>query len=166
MTMFEELYALATTATLTMTLSADEVTGRLTVNVVPRPRKDAGEPALTQALSLTATPQEFDTGFVEALRGYRSVRQSLEKQAQATRDVITAAQVAAVKRAGDAKAKAHVARPAASTKSAPAVSVHTAPQEDDDEDIGSDDDTGDKAPPRVAATNPVEPGGPSFDLFG
>ena len=162
MTMFEELYALATTATLTMTLSADEATGRLTVNVIPRPRKDAGEPALTQALSLTATPQEFDTGFVEALRGYRSVRQSLEQQAQATRDVISAAQAAAVKRAGDAKAKAHGARTAASTKSAPTASA----QEDENDVVGSDDDTGGEAPPRVAATTPVEPGGPSFDLFG
>jgi PRTRC genetic system protein E len=81
MTMFEELYALATTATLTMSLSADAACGRLTVNVVPRPRQGAGEPALTQALSLTVTPQEFDAGFVEALRRYRAVRQEQKGRA-------------------------------------------------------------------------------------
>ena len=35
MTMFEELFALATSATLTMVLSADEKTGRMTINVIP-----------------------------------------------------------------------------------------------------------------------------------
>ena len=44
MTMFEELFALACSATLTMTVSADEKSGRLTVNVIPKPRQDAGEP--------------------------------------------------------------------------------------------------------------------------
>ena len=91
MTMFEELFALACSATLTMTVSADEKSGRLTVNVIPKPRQDAGEAALTQPLSLTATPQEFDAGFIEALRGYREVRQSLAQQAEATKEVIEAA---------------------------------------------------------------------------
>lgn len=50
MTMFEELFALACSATLTMTVSADEKSGRLTVNVIPRPRQDAGEPGLTSTL--------------------------------------------------------------------------------------------------------------------
>ena len=56
MTMFEELFALATSATLTMVLSADEKTGRMTINVIPKPKKDVDEAALTKALSLTATP--------------------------------------------------------------------------------------------------------------
>jgi len=60
MTMFEELHALATSATLTMIVSADDKTGRMTVHVIPKPKKDVDEPALTKALSLTATPQEFD----------------------------------------------------------------------------------------------------------
>lgn len=77
MTMFEELFALACSATLTMTVSADEQTGHLTVNVIPQRKPDAGETALAQPLSLTATLQEFDAGFIEALRGYREVRHSL-----------------------------------------------------------------------------------------
>ena len=38
MTMFRELYALASAATLTMIVSADEKTGRLTVSVLPNPK--------------------------------------------------------------------------------------------------------------------------------
>lgn len=99
MTMFEELYALATSTTLTMLLSADEKTGRMTINVIPKPKKD-DEPALTKALSLTATPAEFDAGFVEVLKGYREVRQSLAKQAEATQEVLQAAKAASAKKAG------------------------------------------------------------------
>jgi PRTRC genetic system protein E len=92
MTMFEELFALATSATLTMVLSADEKTGRMTINVIPKPKKDVDEAALTKALSLTATPAEFDAGFVDVLKGYREVRQSLAEQAEATQEVLQAAQ--------------------------------------------------------------------------
>ena len=59
MTMFEELYALAASATLTMVISADDKSGRMTINVIPKPKKDVDEPALTKALSLTATPEEI-----------------------------------------------------------------------------------------------------------
>ena len=57
----------------------------------PRVAPKAAEPALAQPLSLTATPQEFDTGFIDALRGFREVRQSLAQQAEATKEVIEAA---------------------------------------------------------------------------
>jgi PRTRC genetic system protein E len=70
MTMFRELYALASNATLTMVVSADEKTGKLTVSVLPTPKMDKGEVALSKDLTLTATPEEFDEGFIEALRGY------------------------------------------------------------------------------------------------
>lgn len=113
MTLFEELYALALTATLTMTVSADEKSGRLTLNVIPKPRKDVSEPTLTQPLSLTATPQEFDDGFIAALTGYREVRQSLAQQAEATKEVIEAAKAASVKKASEAVSKA--ANPGAAT---------------------------------------------------
>ena len=52
MTMFTELYALATTATLSMVISADEKRGTLTISVMPKPKKDVGEPALTKDLTL------------------------------------------------------------------------------------------------------------------
>lgn len=106
MTMFEELYALATGTTLTLVLSTDEKTGRMTINVIPRPKKDVDEPALTKELSLTATPAEFDAGFVDVLKGYREVRQSLTEQAEATQEVLQAAKAASAKKAGEAMAKA------------------------------------------------------------
>ncbi|MDR2032810.1 MAG: PRTRC system protein E [Azoarcus sp.] len=91
MTMFEELYALAAEATLAMTISADEKTGRMTINVMPTPKEGAADTALRRALSLSATPAEFDEGFVAALRGYRKVRESLAEQWAATREVLEAA---------------------------------------------------------------------------
>lgn len=163
MTMFEELFALACSATLTMTVSADEKSGRLTVNVIPKPRQDAGEPALAQPLSLTATPQEFDAGFIDALRGYREVRRSLAQQAEATKEVIEAAKAASVKKASDATAKAAAPNPSAA-KPAPAstaaTTVSPALQDDDDGADGGD------AAPQAATVGVAAGSGESFDLFG
>ena len=110
MTMFTELYALATTATLSMVISADEKRRTLTISVMPKPKKDAGEPALTKDLTLTATPAEFDDGFVAALKGYREARTGLIEQAEATKEVLQAAKEAAAKKAAEATTK--VSKPA------------------------------------------------------
>ncbi|MET3135563.1 PRTRC genetic system protein E [Oxalobacteraceae bacterium GrIS 1.11] len=106
MTMFQELYALATSATLTMIVSADEKTGKLTISVLPKPRKDVGEAALTKDLTLTASPEDFDAGFVQALQGYREARASLTEQAEATCEVLQAAKSVCAKMASEAVAKA------------------------------------------------------------
>lgn len=127
MTMFEELYALATSATLAMVVSADEKTGRLTINVVPRPKKDTGEPALTKDLSLTATPAEFDAGFVDALKGYRETRASLAEQAEATQEVLQAAKTASARKAGEAMTKATKPVPATTKAKPPAAPQTRAP---------------------------------------
>ena len=155
MTMFEELHALAISATLTMIVSADEKTGRMTVHVIPKPKKDVDEPALTKALSLTATPQELDAGFIEALRGYREVRHSLAEQAEATKEVLEAAKLASVKKAGDAASKA--AKPAASARTTPASAATAIPMAND----AADDEVENKSAGSAATT-----GGPSLDLFG
>ncbi|AEF88842.1 PRTRC system protein E [Delftia sp. Cs1-4] len=162
MTMFEELFALACGAALTMTVSADEKSGRLTVNVIPKPRHDAGEPALAQPLSLTATPQEFDTGFIEALRGYREVRTSLAQQAEATKEVIEAAKAASVKKASDATAKAAAPKPA-SAKPVPSATAGPSPQADDG-DGGEGEEGGADGTPQAGAASGGS--GDSFDLFG
>lgn len=162
MTMFEELFALATSATLMMTLSADEKSGRLTINIIPKPRTDAGEPALAQPLSLTATPAEFDAGFIEALRGYREVRQSLAQQAEATKEVIEAAKAASVKKASTATAKVAAPAPATPVAKAAAQPQHAVADALDEEDEGASAGTG--APASTAAAAPA--GGESFDLFG
>lgn len=159
MTMFEELFALTCSATLTMTVSADEKSGCLTVNVIPKPRQDAGEAALTQPLSLTATPQEFDAGFIEALRGYREVRQSLAQQAEATKEVIEAAKAASVKKASDATVKAGASK-AAAANPAPATTALVSGDAVDD----GEDDAAQAATAGVATATAA--GGDSFDLFG
>src|SRR6476661_944700 len=106
MTMFRELYALASAATLTMIVSADEETGKLTVSVLPKPKKGVDEPGLTKDLTLTATPEEFDAGLIEALRGYREGRESLAEQAAATNKVLEAAKTLSAKRASEATSRA------------------------------------------------------------
>ncbi len=155
MTMFEELHALAISATLTMIVSADEKTGRMTVHVIPKPKKDVDEPALTKALSLTATPQELDAGFVQALRGYREVRHSLAEQVEATKEVLEAAKLASVKKAGDAASKA--AKPAASARTTPATVATAIPTAND----AADDEVENESAAPTATT-----GSPSLDLFG
>lgn len=113
-------------------------------------------------MSLTATPQEFDAGFIDALRGYREVRQSLAQQAEATKEVLEAAKAASVKKASDATTKAGTPKSAASTadhaKPAPAM-----PARKHGDDDGPDD--GAPASETVAAAVATA-GGESFDLFG
>ena len=127
MTMFTELYELATTATLSMVISADEKRGTLTISVMPKPKKDMGEPALTKDLTLTATPAEFDGGFVAALISYREARAGLIEQAEATKEVLDAAKEAAAKKAAEATTKA--SRPAAKLTATP---PSAADQDDND----------------------------------
>lgn len=168
MTMFEELFALACSATLTMTVSADEKSGRLTVNVIPKAKPDAGEPALAQPLSLTATPQEFDAGFIDALRGYREVRSSLAQQAEATKEVIEAAKAASVKKASEAttnaakvSAKPVPAKPAPAAAAASATSASAVVQAPG----AADEDAEDSQVPTTAGAE-AGGGGESYDLFG
>lgn len=158
MSMFEELYALATSATLTLILSADEKTGRMTINVIPKPRKDVGEAALTKALSLTATPAEFEAEFVGVLKDYRETRQSLAEQAEATQEVLLAAKSASAKKAGEAMTKA--TRPASTAVATKAPVVPQASEQDNRDD--GEDESGADMPQQAAATA----GGASYDLFG
>jgi len=163
MTMFQELYALATGATLTMIVSADDKTGKLTISVLPKPKKDIGEVALTKDLTLTASPAEFDDGFVQALRGYREVRASLSEQAEATREVLDAAKSASAKKATEAIAKASKsAKPTASVKAAAQSDEHDDNDDGDDGD-GEAENTSNPNPAEQAAA-PVE--GESMSLFG
>ena len=87
MSMFKELYQLALGATLTMTVSADEKQGKLTINVIPKPKTEAGEAALNTPLTLTASPEEFDADFIAALTGFRVAHTSLTQQALVTQEV-------------------------------------------------------------------------------
>lgn len=182
MAMFEELYALALGACLTLTISADEKTGRMTVNVIPKARKNVDESALSQPLSLTATPQEFDAEFIDALRGFREVHQSLAKQAEATKEVIEAARSASVKKASDATSKASkpattaskaaTSAPASKTAQPPSASASGGGQLgfDDGADEADDADGQGQEGAGVAAGGEaggaVPAAGDSYDLFG
>lgn len=157
MSMFAELYALATSATLAMVISADDKTGKLTINVVPKPRKDMDEPVLTQALSLTATPAEFDADFVTTLKDYREARQSLIEQAEATQEVLQAAKAASAKKASEAMTKAAKPAPAVAMAKVPMASTAGTPGELDEDGAAGD------APPQPLTT---ASGGDAFDLFG
>src|SRR5512132_4128822 len=97
-----------------MVVSADDKHGTLTISVMPKPKKDVGEPALTKDLTLTATPAEFDDGFVAALKGYREVRAGLIEQAEVTKEVLQAAKKAA---AAATKAAKPVPKPSATPSS-------------------------------------------------
>ena len=158
MSMFQELFSLAAGASLTLTLSADAKTGRMTINVIPRPHKDGDEPALAKALSLTATPQEFDEGFVAALQGYSEARQSLADQVEATREVLEAAKLASVKKATDANAKARADKPMPTQKPA----VPSAPPLGPASDTDIDEHHPSPDLPRVQAQGVGE----EADLFG
>ena len=136
MTMFQELYALATTATLTMIVSADEKTGKLTISVLPKPKKDMGEPALTKDLTLTASPEEFDAGFVPALQGYREVRDSLAEQADATREVLEAAKSVSAKKATEAMTKA--SKSSITAKPVPSTTAGESGGDDDEGELAAD----------------------------
>ena len=151
MTMFTELYALATTATLSMVISADEKRRTLTISVMPKPKKDAGEPALTKDLTLTATPAEFDDGFVAALKGYREARAGLIEQAEVTKEVLQAAKEAAAKKAAEATTKA----------SKPAVKPATPTSMDDGDEDGADEAGGASQTTEAQTTVGAQP-----NLFG
>lgn len=161
MSMFKELYELALGTTLTLTISADERKGRMTVNVVPKPRDDAGEPALSTPLILTAMPEEFDADFVTVLAGYRTSHASLVQQAQVTQELLDAAKAASAKKATNAVAKAQgrSAPPSAAAKRATGSAPASEPDAGDD-DAGADDTEADASATTPVASNP-EP-----QLFG
>lgn len=140
--MFHELFQLSTKATLAMTVSADPSTGLMTINVIPKPKEDHGEPALATPLSLTATPDEFQAEFVNVLTGYRQKRDSLAAQAEVTNELLAAAKDASAKKGTTAVAKASSPKPAGKAQ---AVRVASEDQHDD----ADDDKTG--APPAPSA---------------
>ncbi|WBS00129.1 PRTRC system protein E [Pseudoduganella sp. SL102] len=107
MGMFTELYPLAVTTRLAMLVSADAERRVMTISVMPRPTQDATAKLATD-LTLTATPEDFDAGFIEALTGYRVKLVPLLEQAAAAGRAIEAAHVNPPKqpKAADKPAKA------------------------------------------------------------
>lgn len=159
MTMFEQLYALAKTATLSMIISADDTSGKMTISIAPKPKKDTGEAALTKDLTLTATPAEFDADFIAALTGYREKRQSLIEQADATNEVLNAAKAASAKKATDAVTKA-------SKTTDRKASVASESLDDDDEGAGGDEHNNSQPTKISNAPAAQDSGNGELNLFG
>ena len=109
--LFSRLYELAKGVPLTMLITANVSAGKLTVTVLPKPEDEGGETALRTPLSLSATPEELDAGFVGALESYTEARTSLAEQVNATTEVLKAATSAQANKGAAAIRKA--AKPAA-----------------------------------------------------
>ena len=161
MTLFHQLFQLAQSAALTMTISADVGDGRRTNNDVPRPKTDRKEPALTTALSLTATPDEFDADFVRVLSTYRATRQSLAEQAEATNEVLAAAQQVSARRGATAASKAAAPARGAGNPARGAAAV-----EPDGDDHESDGEAGADTPACATETPAAAPAQVEPQLFG
>lgn len=154
--MFMELFELARSAPLTMVVSADAASRRMTVVVMPKPGAES-EPALATPLALTATPEEFDGGFVAALANYREEHRSLAEQAAATAEVLAAAREASLKKGASAS------KPVAKPAKAPAPAAV---------DEGGSDEDGDEGGATVTAAAGASPadavpaGDGTLNLFG
>jgi PRTRC genetic system protein E len=127
--MFQELFELAKTTTLMMSVSADAGAGTLTLNIVPKHKGPSDAPALATPLSLTATPEEFERDFPACLTGYTATRASLVEQAAAANAVIEAAKQAQVEKASKAQSKPPATKAPTPAKAAQAfVAASTAAQ--------------------------------------
>ncbi len=129
--MFKELFPMAAKGSFSLLLSADEGSGLMTVVVVPK-TSDSGKdvPALAMPLKLTATAEELDAGFVQALASYATRRTSLDEQVAATNEVLDAARAASVKKGAEAVTKAG-AKSAPRTAARPVADAGDADHDDD-----------------------------------
>lgn len=133
---FTKLFDLARQSPVVLTVTADATNETMTVVVTPKVGKDVADPALKQQLSLSGTPDEFDSGFFGLIEGYTGARKSLIEQAEATAEVLAAAKQAQIAKASSAAAKGSGkagAKPASKPDAAVAQPAATAPTDTDDE---------------------------------
>ena len=81
MSLFTELYALTKSRRFAMIVSSDHNTGLMTISVMPRALNEA-DGKYCKDLTLTATPEDFDTDFVAAVSDYRCKLAPLLEQAK------------------------------------------------------------------------------------
>jgi len=164
--MFKELFPMAAKGPFSLLLSADESSGLMTVVVVPK-TSDSGRdvPALAMPLKLTATAEELEAGFVQALASYATRRTSLDEQVAATNEVLDAARAASVKKGAEAVTKAGAkAAPRASAR--PVAGAGNAEHDDDGDGSAVEEaSTPASGDTETKATTPVGGAGVP-DLFG
>lgn len=155
MHLFHELFALSKDATLSMLVTSDQAAGTLTISVLPRPRAPLDQPALSKDLTLTGTPDEFVADFVSALTGYRTGRETLRQQAEATHAALQAAQADS---ADSANAAAHDPNKAgkAAVKRAPPAAQATMVTPATPNTVVT------PSAPNAPATNPSDPSEPDM----
>lgn len=165
--MFKELFPMAAKGAFSLLLSADEGSSLMTVVVVPK-TSDSGKdvPALAMPLKLTATAEELDAGFVQALASYATRRTSLDEQVAATNEVLDAARAASVKKGAEAVTKAG-AKSTTRTAARPVTDAGDAEHDDDDGDGSAVDGASTPAPVDTEPKAATPVGGAGMpDLFG
>ena len=164
--MFKELFPMATRGAFSLLLSADEANGLMTVVVVPKTTDNGKEvPALAVPLKLTATPEELDAGFVQAVASYATARTSLDEQVAATNEVLEAAKAASVKKGADALSKAGAKAAPKGAHKPMAASSEPVESDDDGDASGGDEDA--QAAPSGESNKPAPASGATVpDLFG
>ena len=140
-------------------LISPEGEDKLRVFILPAtataPQGAEPEEALRQPLSLCATPEELDAGFVGAVSGYTAAMTTLQQQVNDTLAVIDAAKKTQQKRAANALT-GKAGAPKASGAS-PGFKPNIASSDDDGDDGGDDDDSGASGDANAApATPPTE----------
>lgn len=149
--MFQQLFQLLKKCDSVSLSIAPAGEGEMTVSVIPNVSGKDIEEALKMRLTLTATPEEFDTGFIAALTSFTEKRESLAEQVEVTNTLLEAA-----KKESEKKATKTVSKPV--SKAAPKSTTVDQDAEDDGED---DQDLEPEAnltttQPEVAETAPAE----------
>ncbi len=147
--MFTQLALLLQNCTSLQVFMAANPDGTLALTVLPKGKAGDKDAALNTPLSIIATPDELNEGFVAALTRYVNTHQSLAEQVANTETILEAAKAESQKKATTAISKSSKATPKATPESDP---------EDEDNTGGSDPEsdndagTSDKPEATVAAT--------------
>jgi len=165
--MWKPIFELARTTSLVLTITADEKAGLLKVTVNPKPASKDAPAALSQPLTLTATPDELDAGFVEAVSAYGGSYQSLKETVEASVAVMEAARKeAASKAAAKTAARAAPKQAASTVNGAAPVAPKSADQDaGEDADDGADASAGDGETAAPSAAPVVERDTATINLF-
>ena len=143
MSLFDELFTLTRSRHFAMLVSSDHTSGLLTISVMPRALNEA-DAKFCKDLTLTAKPEEFDAGFIEAIGTYRSKLTPLLEQAKEAAKAIDktaeTATAAAIKQNGKANAKASVSKDKPSQSGASVESKAQAYREASSGDAVADED--------------------------
>ena len=122
--MFKELAEIAKTTALSLIISSSGE-NELQVMVIPK-AKEGMNPALSQPLNLTATPEELGEKFASLLLGYNTARKTLEETLEDAKLFMSAAGKSAQEKATAAAKK-------------PTATVPEKPENLPDEESADDD---------------------------